>query len=307
GYFWLDYVWTHMWEFLAPLPILLYVFHVLKHPYRNARWLPWLLFPFGLSVLCGLSFDLSYIFHCYEHPLIKNGPGHLLYRDLEETMALFLNIALLGWSFWLVHNDKSLPRKNRKWLRNLLIAMLSVIVLWYLVIYVHKNYQGRPDLAIWLALSSIFWWIGYNWLYRQQLITGSAIAIPKKVIVVAAYPMGAAKTQEYISHLADLMEREKLYCNPRLSRRLVADRLGISEGYFSQLINEKLGVGFTDYVNNYRIQLARNMLLDPAFAAYSLAAIGLEAGFNSRSAFYRTFKKATGRTPGAFREAGAAS
>ncbi|WP_344820962.1 AraC family transcriptional regulator [Aquimarina gracilis] len=41
---------------------------------------------------------------------------------------------------------------------------------------------------------------------------------------------------------------------------------------------------------------------DPVFHKYSVEAIGLEAGFKSKSAFYSTFKASLGMSPGAFRK-----
>ena len=42
------------------------------------------------------------------------------------------------------------------------------------------------------------------------------------------------------------------------------------------------------------------MLLDATFDQYSLVALGMEAGFKSKSAFYAAFKKQTNMTPAAF-------
>jgi len=59
-----------------------------------------------------------------------------------------------------------------------------------------------------------------------------------------------------------------------------------------------------DYVNAYRVGLAKELLKDKRFDLFSLEAIGREVGFKSRSTFYNTFKQMVGCSPGAFKKGG---
>jgi len=51
-----------------------------------------------------------------------------------------------------------------------------------------------------------------------------------------------------------------------------------------------------------RVEEAKLYLTDTDFSNYTLVAIGLEAGFNSKSAFNNSFKKITGQTPSQFKQ-----
>jgi len=57
-----------------------------------------------------------------------------------------------------------------------------------------------------------------------------------------------------------------------------------------------------DFMNEHRINLAKHLLRNHAYQQYTITSIGLESGFNSRSAFYHTFKKHTGVTPSAYQK-----
>ena len=81
-----------------------------------------------------------------------------------------------------------------------------------------------------------------------------------------------------------------------------AEALELSQGHLSKIINTELGVGFKDYINALRVEEAKTYLLDKEFSNYTLVAIGLEAGFNSKSAFNSSFKKITGETPSQFKK-----
>ncbi len=106
----------------------------------------------------------------------------------------------------------------------------------------------------------------------------------------------------YYKELCHMLDKEKIYRDPELSLSVVAKKLNISSTYLSQLINALSDNNFSDFINLYRIREAEVKLLDPDFSRYTILSIGLEAGFNSKSAFYSAFKKHTGLTPTQFRD-----
>jgi AraC-like DNA-binding protein len=61
------------------------------------------------------------------------------------------------------------------------------------------------------------------------------------------------------------------------------------------------GVSFAEHIQRLRVQEARRLLADPREARTSMEAIGLLAGFGSRSAFYKAFRDVVGESPAAYR------
>ncbi len=106
----------------------------------------------------------------------------------------------------------------------------------------------------------------------------------------------------YYKEVCHLMEKEKLYRNPNIKLSTISERIQISTNYLSQLINALSGHNFSDFVNGYRIEEVKSKLRHSEFLGYPVLSIGLESGFNSKSAFYNSFKKHTGMSPSAFRE-----
>ncbi len=105
----------------------------------------------------------------------------------------------------------------------------------------------------------------------------------------------------YFKELCRLLEEDKIYRNPELSLHTAAEKLNISITYLSQLVNAISNYNFSDFINQYRVKDAEEKLTDNHFEKYTILAIGLEAGFNSKSAFYSAFKKHTGTTPSEYR------
>jgi AraC-like DNA-binding protein len=97
-----------------------------------------------------------------------------------------------------------------------------------------------------------------------------------------------------------LMTDERIYTDDQLTLRDLAGRLSVSPHQLSQLLNDRLNTNFNTYVNQHRIGFARDMLVN--CPDRTVLAISLEAGFNSKSAFYEAFSRFTGMTPQAYRK-----
>lgn len=97
--------------------------------------------------------------------------------------------------------------------------------------------------------------------------------------------------------LERFMHEKKPYLQSQLRLKHLSDETGIGIHQISQVINECFEQNFYDFVNTYRVDQAKALLLNSKFADFTYSAIGFEAGFNSKSAFYNAFKKVTGTTP----------
>ncbi len=110
------------------------------------------------------------------------------------------------------------------------------------------------------------------------------------------------QAEQYISRLLRIMEEKKLYRNSELKLADLADELKISSHNLTEIINHYLGQSFYDFVNSYRVEEVKRQLQDPESEDATLLAIGLDAGFNSKSTFNAVFKKQTGMTPSQYRK-----
>ncbi|WP_407920992.1 helix-turn-helix domain-containing protein [Flavobacterium cellulosilyticum] len=63
-----------------------------------------------------------------------------------------------------------------------------------------------------------------------------------------------------------------------------------------------MGYNFLDYINLLRVEKVKKYLIKSDYSSYTIVAIGLECGFNSKSTFYTAFKKFTNVTPSEFKE-----
>jgi AraC-like DNA-binding protein len=115
--------------------------------------------------------------------------------------------------------------------------------------------------------------------------------------------LGDDRAARALGRLTALMDSERLYLDPDLSLDTVAAKSGIPSHHVSQLINQRLGCNFNDWVNGHRVEEAKGRLHDRRYAHQSIVAIAEGAGFRSKSTFNVAFRKTTGVTPSAFRRA----
>jgi AraC-like DNA-binding protein len=103
-----------------------------------------------------------------------------------------------------------------------------------------------------------------------------------------------------LSQLEALMRVGRLYVDPELSLPMLAERLDLSTHQLSELMNARLGKGFSRYLREQRVAAARIALCEEPSA--SVLSIGLCVGFTSQSNFYEAFREIEGSTPGQYRK-----
>lgn len=101
--------------------------------------------------------------------------------------------------------------------------------------------------------------------------------------------------------LQQAMEEDRVFLDPELSLPRLAEHLGTSVNHLSQAINAGHSMSFFDYINQYRVAEAAQMLRQKQCRFPAILDVALSVGFNSTSTFYTAFKKATGQTPARYR------
>jgi len=108
--------------------------------------------------------------------------------------------------------------------------------------------------------------------------------------------------EAFVKKLKIYMATQKPFQQPELTLAQLSEAIKIPAHNLSQVINEKLNCNFLDFVNGYRVEDAKEKLVDAKFEHYTIVSVAFEAGFNSKSTFYAAFKKMTGMTPSKYRK-----
>lgn len=107
---------------------------------------------------------------------------------------------------------------------------------------------------------------------------------------------------EYAEKIDNLMRSDKPYLLADITLDILAEKLAIPARDLSMIINRHFDNNFYEFINNYRIEEAKKILLDPKNKAKTITDVYLEVGFNSKSVFNTFFKKIVGQTPTEYRQ-----
>ena len=213
------------------------------------------------------------------------------------------------------------------------VPKISIII--YLTAFVAKNlYLFKPETLTtnrvhalaFFVLTLIFVSIALGLIgfmtKSQALIRMSALSLPVIIIffylVSCAYPqivqefareamqvryerskIQGLNVESILDELARLMEEERLYMDEELKLPKLAEELNVTSHQLSQILNEKLGKSFHQFINEHRIVEAKRMLVDEPDR--SVLSIAYAVGFNSKSSFHKAFLNSTGITPTKYR------
>ena len=87
------------------------------------------------------------------------------------------------------------------------------------------------------------------------------------------------------------------YQNP-ITIEEIATHCFYSKSYFMKFFKETMGMGFIQYLNDYRLDIAAKLLLD---TSDNILDIAVQTGFDNLSYFNRCFKRKYGISPGKYR------
>lgn len=181
----------------------------------------------------------------------------------------------------------------------LLLAMFCLFLLTLTGLFAWNLAAGHfvagANFVFTLITSAILYFIAWKLIFKPELVTPG---FSKK------YEAVRFNNGEEISlslELERLMAEEKIFTDPELKLGTVASRMNIPAYRLSTLINDKYGISFSDFINQFRVQEFIYRLNDARFSHLSLYGLALEVGFNSKSAFNAAFKKVTDKSPSDFK------
>lgn len=281
-----------------------YIIFQINDNYRFSKKDNWIITPFVLLVVIDVVLLVMYIVNSSR--LLEHSHLLSLYHDAKELIAVLFSFITVVWALKEMQRipDQIETKINKNlldklhWAKNNIFATAIIWSAWAIpqtyVILSGKDFWWMY-YPTWIGMFIMIFWLGYFMILQRDFFE-----VPREENN-PKHPALSEKAEEHYQNVLQLMAEEKLYRNPALNMKMLAEKANLSNGYLSQIINQKEGKNFYDFVNTYRIEEVKMHLSDPNYAHYSILGIGLEAGFKSKSTFNTAFKKMTGQTPTAFK------
>lgn len=248
-----------------------------------------------------------------------NEPRHIFVdREIKEEYQTFMRLvgalALIFNIFCWLKAKKLLDQYqknaenqysfelNIRYLNNILQIKAVCLLFWLITLFVgifsyatRENWieliEGMVD-GIWIIFSFTVFLLGYYAIKQPEVFLASEAEQKQPPDAEEQAKILALKQV-----LADLMVEEKPYLNPKLTLPELAQLTDTNIHLLSRIINDGFQKNFYDFVNSYRIEAFKKLVLSQEYQQQTFLAIAFEVGFNSKTAFNRSFKKLTNLTP----------
>ena len=227
-------------------------------------------------------------------PLVSS---FFLDREIAIPLVFLVGLSYCLWLVWLVYKIRA--QRKRFHVEIFFFGLFSiqaivVLILGLAIPYIDITY-------FYLAYSNS---IGFAFL----LVIAALIVFPDLIndLAEVAKLSYSATTLSGIDIDAKLLEVETListpqiYQNDQLNLAILAEEVNLSSHQLSELINVHFGIGFSRYIRQRRVEIAKRILLEEPQS--SVLSVGLDTGFKSQSSFYAAFKEIVGIPPGTYRK-----
>lgn len=304
------------WVFLIPAFLFLFIINRIDNTVKSKQKNYLCLIPFAYSAVLNITQDLDHVAGIYTIPEsgidLINILG-LIHLVLAVTFIPFLVL----YSYFMIRHLKD--SQEKKWIVTLLTIVSSLVFAFLITALagLFLQYDISSTMNV-LALSATFiiHWTAYIGIYKYKLaknkdavynFLNSDLALSYSNVQMVEnstpeeYRESITADNLYFQKLELLCKDQHIYTDSTLNREKVAEKLGISAGYVSQIINTITGDNFANYINQYRIEAVKEMISNSEYKNYNLLTIGLESGFTSKTTFYKAFKKVTGQTPNEYK------
>lgn len=99
-----------------------------------------------------------------------------------------------------------------------------------------------------------------------------------------------------------LTMNDEPYLNKSLTLQDFTKLIGSNSKYTSYVLNTEFKQNFSSFINSYRIEKAKKILVAEDYKKYTIESISELVGFQSKSAFNKAFKRYEGQTPSAYKK-----
>lgn len=253
-------------------------------------------------------------------PLYENAPLWMQYYAIPLAIS---GLVYCVWDLLLLRKHRqtivalfSFDEKiNLKWVGYIVYSYFILFILASFLIFGAIQFQLFPIenafalVGICLSLMLIaFGFYGFRQtaifsnIGSQEITDPTAENALSETASYAKSGLTVDKTNDLANQLITHIVTEKPFLNEDLNLALLAEQSQISQPHLSQVINQHFHKNFYDFVNQYRVEEAKQMLSSPDFNHLSVLGIAFDCGFKSKSSFNRYFKKYTGVSPSEFKK-----
>ncbi|MEZ4965290.1 MAG: helix-turn-helix domain-containing protein [Saprospiraceae bacterium] len=293
---------TAQLPYLFGPPVWLYLRAIYEQKplrYRDA----WHLLPFALALIFYWPW---YALDAETKIQVTRGKPGFPVSYITLRILLWARVALLlAYTVWNYMYISRQPRvsKTRSWALTLNTFFAGFVIAYtsYFVLVRFAFFNTSWDYHISAAMTAFIYLIAYSGYVQPAVFEGYRWTEPSTTVKYRNSGLTPEASRSLLAGLGALMADEKYYQDPEISLEKLANALNAGKHHVSQVINEHLGLSFFEYVNQLRVEEAKQLLAETSRSDLHVIEIAYAVGFNNKVSFNTAFKKSTGMTPTEYR------
>ncbi|MDD7887267.1 AraC family transcriptional regulator [Flavivirga sp. 57AJ16] len=251
----------------------------------------------------------------------NNGLGYEWFVIINNWVIAISGLAYSIWSIILIKkhqksiqdNFSNTDKKELQWLR---LLSFGFVIIWLFSAF-FDNDIIFSIVVVFVLCIAIFGINQLNIFNSNSGLEGIKIAEERtnninnkgkidskqpiaKVGKYAKSGLNEADATKIYANLTRMMQDNVAYKDENLTLVELSKRLEVHPNHLSQVINEKEGKNFYNYVNSLRIKEFIKLASLPENKKYTMISLAYDCGFSTKSTFNKHFKLHTGKTPTEF-------
>lgn len=209
---------------------------------------------------------------------------------------LFKNLKIVNYYSKRLTSEYSNIDVKINWLKYFNIALIIILIFSVIFLYillVTDIYRRHLDYIYVIPIGLLFNFISFKFMRTEW----------RPIENNSKYEGSSLNQDEipdYIIKLNRLMENEKVYLNNVIRLSDLSEMMTINKHHLSQIINQHYGLSFYDFINQFRVNEAKDIIIK--HPEYTLHQVAFDSGFNNKTSFVNAFKKFEKVPPSKFRD-----
>lgn len=196
--------------------------------------------------------------------------------------------------------EQEMANTRKNYILVIVLAVLIGVIAYTVIIVRQKRIISQKNRSLVKQITEA---MTYKELYNNEKARLAELTSQDKNDQQSDAPtdLNAMTDEQLFQHVTEVIERERLFLDPRFERQTVIDRFQLSKERVGNIFSQSEHAKLTNYIQQLRLEYAAQLLVEQP--ERSIVQIATDSGFSSHKYFTDRFRQYFSMTPTEFRKA----
>ena len=195
--------------------------------------------------------------------------------------------------------EQEMANTRKNYILVIVLAVLIGVIAYTVIIVRQKRIISQKNRSLVKQITEA---MTYKELYNNEKARLAELTSQDKNDQQSDAPtdLNAMTDEQLFQHVTEVIERERLFLDPRFERQTVIDRFQLSKERVGNIFSQSEHAKLTNYIQQLRLEYAAQLLVEQP--ERSIVQIATDSGFSSHKYFTDRFRQYFSMTPTEFRK-----